>query len=926
MTDEVEGGPFPVQAAAALGENADADAAQNTIEYLLLPLLRTRLRNHSAIDIGAHAGDFTAALVQSGFSVTGIEPNPEMFRQLSQRFANADRVKLHNLAISDSQRILPLNMVAYGSDGGAQQENALYSGLKKHPTFEGFEYTGTFNVVAWPLSKLAKAGLIPREIGLLKIDTEGSDPDVMRGLGQLRPEVIISEYWNEEFVFNRGHTGNDIPAYLDILRPLGYAWHIILYHSGDGTAEGYLAGVPGSPAGSWGNAVFFRSQSVYEATLQILSNENALDGLISKFQMWRRRATASVAAVRTHLAAPQLEAPAARPLMRSRVDLMVSPNEISSAHGTGILMTRLADGAGQFIAMRSRTNYGGRQDISPAQSFVLPNPGMDRAEIVEQVAHWLRAYDLDTITCVPYFETDLLIGLAAKSVSGAPMALWIMDDNCLHSNGIRREVMAEAIARADAIFAISPELRHAYEAEFGRPIHVLPPLVAGKHIRNSPSPVPAEALREKRAVMIGNVWSQDWLEKLLPAIEGSGWTLTWYVSNPDASWLEIDRNRAERAGLRIAQQPPMAEFIAAVSGAAFALIPSAEVLDSGSAAAIARLSLPTRVPFIVATSGTPLLVLGNPGSAVARFISRFGVGDVTGYAPGDFRAAAAALSDPARQAEIRAKAASIGPMFRSEGIFDYVRGAARERGYLAEDRFDRPFAPIDGEYAVYRIKPVPSSVHPSFADLYECMARLKDAGYRPDVVIDVGASTGIWSHYVSEVFPEAKFLLIEPMLSRYPYKNLKPHFIVEEKAAGAESGKITFRVSADLYNSSLVAVSDVATEVEQVTVDVTTVDDAVARHGLTGSAILKIDVQFAEHLVLDGSTNTLANLADFVLLELTFAPPVPEAKTFTQMIDLMDGLGFRPFDDVGGWRAPTTGFSEQKDILFVRKSFVFPKA
>lgn len=621
---------------------------------------------------------------------------------------------------------------------------------------------------------------------------------------------------------------------------------------------------------------------------------------------------------------PKPPALVARPQQRKRIDVVVSPNEISAAHGTGILLTRMLDNRDGYVSMRSHSHYGGGQDVSPEQAFVLPRGDMDRLEIIEQVAAWLHAYDVDAITCVPYFETDLLIGLATKAVSGAPMALWIMDDHCIYSNGIKKEIMAEAIARADAVFAISPELRDTYEREFDRAIHVLPPLVASKFIRTEASPTPLPALAERKAVMIGNIWSQTWLEKLLATIDKSGWSVTWYASNPDAAWLNFSREDAKAKGLVIQEQPPMADYIKAVAEAALVIVPTAAEFDSDPAAAISRLSLPTRVPFIIATSGTPILVIGNKNSGVARFVTRFGLGKVCDYSPQGFKDAADHLADPTLQASIRRSAAELAPMFKSEGIYDYIKGAAKSRGYLAHDRFDHRFPVLEGEYKVYREQPAPPWVHQSFIEIHECMTRLKNMGYRPDLVIDVGASTGIWSYYVAEVFTASKFLLFEPMFSRYPAKNVKPGFLVEEKAAGAKPGRIIFNVSDDLYNSSLIAVSDVATRIEELDVEITTVDKAVSDHALTGRAILKVDVQYAEHLVLEGAEKTLADMADFVLLELTFAPPVETARDFTQMVNLMDSYGFRPFDDIGGWRSPKTGFSDQKDFMFVRKDFSFP--
>ena len=90
----------------------------------------------------------------------------------------------------------------------------------------------------WPgrLKSWLPTGLVPRNIGILKIDkTEGSDDDVMAGgeWAHCVPRSFVAEFWNREFVFNRGTTGSDVPDYVDIVRPLGYQWHIIFYREGD---------------------------------------------------------------------------------------------------------------------------------------------------------------------------------------------------------------------------------------------------------------------------------------------------------------------------------------------------------------------------------------------------------------------------------------------------------------------------------------------------------------------------------------------------------------------------------------------------------------------------------------------------------------------------------------------------------------------
>jgi FkbM family methyltransferase len=756
-------------------------------------------------------------------------------------------------------------------------------------------------------------------------------------MGSLRPEIILVEYWNRDFTFNRGKTRNDIDTYRALLGSLGYDSNIVFYRRPSTNQEGLLVNALATPKGTWGNIVFFCSESFLEASLDWCAGfvsgtddkgEIVVTNIINQANIVRKRIKASAKAALSNstflnpISAPAPSKPyvVSRPAKRTKVEVAVSPNEISGVHGTGVLMRLLLQERKNLITLRSRSTYGGQQDLKPLQEFELPNSRMDRAEVFEQIAYWMRPYDIQSILCVPYFESDLLIALALKALSGAPMALYVMDDNCLFSPDINRELMAEAISTADAVFAISPELRNAYETAFNRKIWVVPPLLASNLV-GSKLRTPREVASERKAVMIGNVWSQAWFDQLLKTIEASGWKLVWYAANTSPGWLKLRKQDLERAGLEIVAQPEMDTFLRLISEAPFVVVPSGET-DTKAAQAIAKLSLPTRMPFVLATTGTPLLVMGSENNAAAKFVRRFDIGEVSAYDPASFIAATERLISPERQMTIRKTAAKLAPRFDVAGAYDYIIQTARRKGYASQHLFEDLFRPTDGEYSVYRDGPLPPDVYEGFAEIYRSLERLASMGYSPDFVLDVGASTGIWSYYVSDIFPDAKFLLIEPIMDRYPSRSIKPSFIIEHAAASDHPGRATFKVASDGYNSSLISVSDVVQETESIEVNVRTVDQLVAKHSLAGRGVLKIDVQFAEHLVLAGAKDTLANSIDFLVLELTLRPP-PQGKSFNEMLALTDELGFVPFDDVGSWRSPKNGILEQKDFLFVRKDFGF---
>jgi len=612
-----------------------------------------------------------------------------------------------------------------------------------------------------------------------------------------------------------------------------------------------------------------------------------------------------------------------RPGERTTVDLVVVPAEISFAHGTGVLLTRMLEEAGPYLAFRAFNHYTGRNDASPLVDFVLPyRPEWLRQEITAYVARRLCHYDVGYILSVPYHLEDVRLALAAKAATGAPLAVYVMDDNCLFSDGLKHDELAELLTSADALFAISSELQTAYQDSFRRKFWVVPPLVKDSLIRAAPSaPWSRPAGGAIEAVMLGNVWHTDWLRALADTISGSGVRLTWLPSNepggPGAAGLTVEE--LGEAGITVKTGASTAEQIAAAETAAFVVVPTGTFAERGHALAIAKLSLPSRMPFVMATSNSPLLVVGHPMSGAAGFVKRFDLGDTSPYRRESFTAAAQALAEPKRQREVRERAFALSHDFTVSGTWRYLRDTTFAKGRPTEDRFQRLFGLNANTFAYYLDPPAPSWVIEDMVPVYLSLERLAKSGYRPDFVLDVGASTGIWSSTVADIYPDSRYVLVDPLFSTYDEPWVREDFVIVEKALSDAAGTAHFSVSADKYNSSLLAIGEVSNVAEVIDVEISTVDLLMAELDVEGRGLLKVDVQFAEHLVVAGAAKTLRERIDVVILELTIHRIVPSAKTLTEMLGVMDELGFALYDDVGGWRSPYSGRLDQKDLLFVRK-------
>jgi hypothetical protein len=174
-----------------------------------------------------------------------------------------------------------------------------------------------------------------------------------------------------------------------------------------------------------------------------------------------------------------------RPETPNCTRVVVSPCEINSRHGTGLLIKYLVKDFSEVATVNSISCYNDDRIPSRIHHY-LPKQSMSRAEIYDQVFNWFCGSPPKEAYVVPYFESDMLIALALNDLFKTKICLHVMDDNCLFSNAIQLDVAAETIEKSTLVLAISPEMKQAYEQRFGKRIWLLPPIVPDHLIATDP--------------------------------------------------------------------------------------------------------------------------------------------------------------------------------------------------------------------------------------------------------------------------------------------------------------------------------------------------------------------------------------------------------------------------------------------------------
>jgi len=621
----------------------------------------------------------------------------------------------------------------------------------------------------------------------------------------------------------------------------------------------------------------------------------------------------------------------------SWVDAVITTHGLNSHDAIGTLIHSILGKNKSLLSICSSDLFI-HPNADDAVNLVLQYQGLSRVEVFEKVLNSLRS-DLqlnpNRILCIPHYPDDVLSAIAIKELFDISLCTYIVYDKNVYANFIPRSLMQELLIKSSLRLIICPKLRDVYESQYGLKFWLLPPIVPNSLIdSNSRKKDEKFFLNEtpsppNRGILVETNWNQRWADLLQSILSKSGVSVDRYqaeftdvqphslessnYSSHTSSTQEILSSSADLA-LRLRQY-------------AYVVVP-ASPLDQPDYQAIDKLSFPGGIPFILASSHTPIVVLGNHKTATAYWVERLGIGVVCNYDAVQFREVVEFICQPENQASMRQNAVNKAQAFAAEGVDDWLWRSL----YLGEPcdrRFEDVLPRHTSELVNFIEPPVPADVYIDFVPIYQTIRRLKQQGFNPDFVLDVGASVGSWSYVVSKLLPDARFILIDPLISRYSHRTKQiflgnhPEFELVEVAISNQPGKTSLQVSPDLYGSSLLHPADFRTY-ETVDVEVITLDQLAQQKSLTGRGLLKIDVQCAEHLVIEGAKQLLAQI-DAVVLESSLVRYDERAKVYGEMIQIMDQLGFRYYDDTGHWRSPSDGTLLQKDVLFIRSDRYIPE-
>ena len=614
--------------------------------------------------------------------------------------------------------------------------------------------------------------------------------------------------------------------------------------------------------------------------------------------------------------------------------VIVASVEINSRHGTGLLIQYMFEDFSQITTVSSQRCFHGDR-VRSAKHFEVPFQELERHQIYELVLNWFKSCPPKRAYVVPYYKTELIVAIALADLFGTEICLHVMDDQCLYEDEISIALMEEALAKSGLTFVISPEMRDAYEERFGKRVYILPPVVPENMIckdsgsfqipEQNPEPISSHPLKRlarfvrrkplpkpepKRGIIIGNIWDEKWLEKLQATIRNSGFEVDWYSNNPDAIMLSKQKDQLTSSGIHLKKPLWSDDLVNELRQRPFAIMPSGMLGPDEDRESLARLSLPSRLPFVMSVSQIPIVVLGSRETAAAQFVERFSLGRVIDYDHKQFKEAAEFVLRPEVQEDIRSRASSLAPAFSASGLSGWIDDSIRLKQPV-DNRFESLFTAVGKNENWVPKKVQQRRVNWNKEEQWRMLGRLKKQGISPENIVDVGAGDGAWSWTTSQVFPNSNYVLVEPMLEHYNQSDCQQY----HRSLG-DSQILKMELVSDAEQESRQPTDEFASHGVRCSLD-----QMAQEQGLQGSVLLKIDSPENLLQVLAGGKQFIKTRVEVMIVTLELNTNLASGKSYSDCLEILTGLDFQLVDESVAKRCPRTDVLQSKNLVLVKREY-----
>jgi FkbM family methyltransferase len=251
----------------AVNPEIDDQGAELSLIAGLVPSLPER----SAIDVGSERGAVAAALREAGLDPMWLlEPFPGSVALLRERFGSDSGVRVLDVGAGAEDGTAELHLARDLSGASLDAFNTL----RPAGTGPDLVWDGSVEVQIRSLDSLRSAGEVPGRVGLLKIDAEGADAEVLRGASSIDADLVMVEFWGD-LPDTLGPCPFGLEELRSLVEPLGPRRFLFVRHGPRHLGIGrWDTADPGQ--GEWGNLIFVADSLVEAADAALPALDRAL--------------------------------------------------------------------------------------------------------------------------------------------------------------------------------------------------------------------------------------------------------------------------------------------------------------------------------------------------------------------------------------------------------------------------------------------------------------------------------------------------------------------------------------------------------------------------------------------------------------------------------------------------------------------------
>jgi FkbM family methyltransferase len=221
----------------------------------------------------------------------------------------------------------------------------------------------------------------------------------------------------------------------------------------------------------------------------------------------------------------------------------------------------------------------------------------------------------------------------------------------------------------------------------------------------------------------------------------------------------------------------------------------------------------------------------------------------------------------------------------------------------------------------YQLTRVDGSLKPAYG-LDSFFSLIKQFGFSPRHIVDIGANRGMWTRKAIQFFPDAYYTLVEPQdhLKMYVEDLIDRGYKISwiHAGAGDESGSLPFTIR-ERDDSSTFLSSPQAPDCSQVTAPVKTINEIVSSSGAPLPGMVKIDAEGFDLKALSGASD-LFGKTDIFLVEAGICPATHFENSAFAVMRRMADVGYQLIDVTDINRSPEYGVLWLCELAFLRES------